>query len=101
MPAHLEWTEKETKGLQKRILSLEEGQIAELIGRVGLIYTEEPVTTIAKNMKKNDSVSDIIYEADSKENLLKWLEYFEKEKKWWDKNRAASKKIYAKLKKKK
>jgi hypothetical protein len=51
-------------------------------------------------MKKNDSVSDIIYEADSKENLLKWLEYFEKEKRWWDKNRAASKKIYAKLKKK-
>jgi hypothetical protein len=52
-------------------------------------------------MKKNDSVSDIIYEADSKENLLKWLEYFEKEKRWWDKNRATSKKIYAELKKKK
>jgi hypothetical protein len=101
MPAHLEWTEKEAKELQKRILSLEERQIAELIGRVGLIYTEKPVTTIAKNMKKNDSVSDIIYEADSKENLLKWLEYFEKEKRWWDKNRATSKKIYAELKKKK
>ena len=101
MPAHLEWTEKEAKELQKRILSLEERQIAELIGRVGLIYTEKPVTTIAKNMKKNDSVSDIIYEADSKENLLKWLEYFEKEKRWWDKNRATYKKIYAELKKKK
>jgi len=100
MPAHLEWTEKEAKELQKRSLSLEEGQIAELIGRVGLIY-EEPVLKVAKAMKKIGGFADIIFEADSKENLLKWIEFFEKEKKWWDKNRAASKKIYAELKKKK
>jgi len=74
----LKWSRKEQDAIEDRILKLSDYQIMELFGRVGLVYPENPLSEIIKSMRKDSSnLNTLLTEADSKENLLFWLEHFE------------------------
>lgn len=74
----------EKKLLIQRILDLPDKMIMELFGRVGIHYPMDPIQEILAEVRyeEEDSINldVLIREADSRENLLKWLSYFEKPK---------------------
>jgi len=81
----LDWSEREQLELESRILKLRDDQIAALLYIVGLNFSrndiEEVVVDIRKNEHKSGHLPILIFEANSKENLLWWLDYFEKQNK--------------------
>lgn len=80
----LQWGKKEELNLESRILALRDDQIAALLNLVGLKFNrdniEHVVSEIRENGHKSGHLPILISEADSKENLLWWVDYFEKYK---------------------
>ena len=80
-PADLDWTLKEEGKLVSRIFNLRYDQVAALAWLVGVGFEKGDLERIFYNIKEDNDWSNvlpIVYEADSKENLLWWLEFFEK-----------------------
>jgi len=77
----LQWTPKERRQLEKRILSLRNDQIAALLNLVGLGFSKKDIDHIVSDIRNFGSKSGhlpiLTDEADSKENLLWWVNYFE------------------------
>lgn len=76
-----EWENEEEKyEVGQRILKLNDSQIAELFEKVGISW-DAPMEGVIKEIRsrKKESVHlDILLtEADSKNNLIKWLSLFE------------------------
>ena len=78
----LEWTQDEEDTISDQILSLREDQIAALLNLSGLEFSlddiEEVVRDIVDNKKGSGHLEILIYEAQSKEVLLWWINYFAK-----------------------
>jgi len=78
----LEWTTEEEKDLMRRILNLRDDQIASLLNLVGLNFSLSDIENVVKDIRENSERSAhlpiLIHEANSKENLLWWLDYFER-----------------------
>ncbi len=78
----LEWSYKEYKNLTSRILRLRKDQVAALLNLVGLDFSKRDINDVAEDILKNSRQSGhldiLIYEANSKEDLLWWIDYFEK-----------------------
>ena len=80
-PADLKWTQKEEENLVSRIFNLRYDQVAALSWLVGVRFERGDLERIFYNIKEDNdwiNIMPIIYEADSKENLLWWLDFFEK-----------------------
>lgn len=79
----LQWSAKEEKELQSRILALRDDQIAVLPHLVNIYFSKDDIENVVAEIRKNNRQSGhlpiIISEADSKESLLWWLDYFEKQ----------------------
>jgi hypothetical protein len=81
----LQWEKREEKELARRILGLREDQIAALLNLAGLNFAlsdiEDVVRDIVRNKVRSGHLPILIYEARSKELLLWWIGYFEKQNK--------------------
>ncbi|KKQ91565.1 MAG: hypothetical protein UT16_C0012G0011 [Candidatus Azambacteria bacterium GW2011_GWA2_39_10] len=79
--SEIEWDKKEQEEIETRILNLRDDQIAALMNLAGLNFKPSDIPNVVSEIKKNGKNSGhleiIISEADSKENLLWWLGYFE------------------------
>jgi len=79
-PWGLEWTNKERKELEKKILNLRSDQLAGLLFAVEIRFKKEDIEYVVEEIKKDKRESIhldvLIEEADSKENLLWWVDYF-------------------------
>ncbi len=80
----LDWTKEEFKELEKRVLNLKSHQIGSLASLL-VGFKKEDIENVVSDIKENGSnsghLSILIYEAPSKEDLLWWLDYFEKHNK--------------------
>ncbi len=82
----LTWDSKERKEIEDRILKLTDNQIEELFEKVGISWIasleemEEIVSEIRKQKHDSINLDTLMSETDSRENLLKWIEYYEKQK---------------------
>ena len=76
----LQWTDKESKEIETRILRLRNDQIAALLYLVDIKFAKRDLEDVVLEIKKNKHDSShlgiLIAEADSKENLLWWVKYF-------------------------
>lgn len=75
----LDWTDEERKELEERILNLKDDQLGALAClMVG--FSEEDVEDVVKDIKENKQGSGhlciLTDEAESKEKLLWWVDYF-------------------------
>jgi len=80
----LVWGKKEQEGLELRILDLRDDQIgalAALLVGFGKEDIEDVVKDIRQNGRESGHLPILIFEPKSKEDLLWWLDYFEKENK--------------------
>lgn len=81
----LKWEDSEIKEIRERILNLRPDQIGALPFLVGVKFNfnelDEVVSEIKSNGQNSVNIDAIIYEAESKEKLLWWLNYFERENK--------------------
>ena len=81
----LHWSEKELEDLSNRILRLREDQIAALLNLSGLnILTsdiESVVAEIIENGRQSGHLPILLNETHSKDTLLWWLGYLEKNNK--------------------
>jgi hypothetical protein len=77
----LSWTDEEKTKLESRILNLRKDQIAALLNLVGLDFSKDDIKEVVKDIIENKQnsghLSILTDEADSKENLLWWIDYFE------------------------
>jgi hypothetical protein len=84
MKYELYWTKKEKNELCTRILNLRKDQIAALLNLTGLNFNlndiEKVVEEILKNKEKSGHLDILLSEAKSKEILLWWINFFEKNK---------------------
>lgn len=78
----LQWSEKEKVELEKRILNLRKDQLGALLNLVGLNFSLSDIEEIVEDIKKNEQssghLSILVSEANSKNDLLWWICYFEK-----------------------
>lgn len=78
----LRWSEDERKNIELRIFSLRDDQIASLFYIVGISFSTDDIEDVIKEIRDNKReaihLSTLLSEADSKENLLWWISYFEK-----------------------
>jgi len=77
----LEWTDEERRGLEEKILSLRDDQLAALAClMVG--FSKEDVEDVVRDIKEKKQGSGhlciLTDEAKSKEELLWWIDYFTK-----------------------
>mgnify|MGYP001767797696 CR=1 FL=1 len=76
----LDWSEKEFHILEKRVLNLRDDQIGLLALLVAGFYKDD-LRNIVKDIRSDGTesihLSIIICEAESKDELLWWLDYFE------------------------
>lgn len=81
----LNWSEKEQANLESRILKLRDDQIAALLNLVKINFNlkdiESVVDEISKNGRESGHLPILIFEANSKKDLLWWISYFEKKNK--------------------
>lgn len=80
----LDWNQAERNELYKRILELEDDQIKELFEKAGIIFGVLDSIIMKEVLREiRDRQTDSLYldilltEAQSRENLLKWVTYFE------------------------
>ncbi len=82
MSKELNWTEKEIKDIGLRVVNLRQDQIAALIIVCGVEFNRDDIENVVMDIKTNKEKSGhleiVIYEAESKEKFLWWLEFFEK-----------------------
>ncbi len=78
----LDWTDKEYLNIAKRVLKLKKYQVVAFMSLVRVEFDENNREDVAEEIKSNKLESTylpiVVYEADSRENLLWWLEFFEK-----------------------
>jgi len=78
----LDWSDEEAAEAGERILKLKDDQIVALCSLVGVIFKpehrEEVLMDIREGGWHSGHLPIVVYEADSKENLIWWLEFFEK-----------------------
>lgn len=81
MPKELTWSDQTREEIESRIINLRADQIGALLNLVGLQFHHEDIKEIAEEIKQEQLRSGhlitLITEADSKKNLLWWVEYFE------------------------
>lgn len=81
----LKWGDKERKNIENRILSLRDDQIASLQQIVGVCFYKKGIDDVLQEIRKNKNtsihLSIIVEEARNKEDLIWWVEYFEKHNK--------------------
>lgn len=79
--SELKWNRKDEINIKKRILNLKADQITSLPFLVKIIFDKDnlksTVNEILKNKIHSVNLETIICEADSKENLIWWVNYFE------------------------
>ena len=77
----LQWSDEERTELESRILNLRKDQIAALFCCVGIKFSkddiEDVVNDIMDNKQKSGHLGILTDEANSKEDLLWWISYFE------------------------
>jgi hypothetical protein len=80
--SELQWTKKEKTILESRILPLRDDQLAALLEITGLGFKKEEIDDVVHDIKidglQSGYLEILLSEADSKENLLWWLTYFER-----------------------
>ncbi len=78
----LPWRREERRSFESRVLNLRDDQIAALFPAVGVMFSprdiEEVVSEIRSNGHDAIHLATLLAEADSKKNLLWWVDYFEK-----------------------
>ena len=78
----LKWDEKEREKIEERILNLRYDQVAALPQIVGPAFSREDIGGVVEEIREHghDSInlSALMTEAESKESLLWWVEFFEK-----------------------
>ncbi|GEM_PF-6473535 len=78
----ISWEEKEGNEVEKRIINLRLDQLTALTFLVGVNFSKADIEKVVSEIKENGhnsvNLGAILHEADSKENLLWWLELFEK-----------------------
>lgn len=78
----LKWNEKEKSEIISRISALKDDQIGALLGLVGPKFHNEDIEDIVKEFRtkgaQSGNLDTFLTEASSKEDLLWWLNYFEK-----------------------
>ena len=77
----LRWEEKERAEIVSRMLALRDDQIVALVGLVGPKFAKKDIEPIVKEFRAEGDSGDIetfLTEATSKEDLLWWLNYFER-----------------------
>lgn len=78
----LDFSDEEAITLGNRILKLRDDQVVALASLVKVIFRPENRDEVLADIRSGgwDSghLSIIVYEADSKENLVWWIEFFEK-----------------------
>jgi len=77
----LQWTNEERIKLESRIPKLREDQIAALFYCVGIEFSKDDIKNVVNdiidNKQRSGHLGILTDEADSKENLLWWVRYFE------------------------
>lgn len=79
----IKWNKKELEDIESRILQLSDKQIVNLFKNVGISY-KTPMTKIVAEMRESKwsiPMDVLTSEARSKEELLKWINTFEKQNK--------------------
>lgn len=79
----IKWNKQELEDVESRILSLSDEQIIDLFKNVGISY-KTPMTKIVGEMRESKAslpMDVLTSEARSKEELLKWIDFFEKQNK--------------------
>ncbi len=78
----LSWSSNEYSELARRVVTLREDQIAGLLLAVGIRFRNEDIPEVVQDIKTEGGNAIhfrvLADEADSKDNLLWWLNYFEK-----------------------
>ena len=78
----LQWDEEERLAVESRILDLRPDQIGALLELTQLGFSKERIENVVAEILEQGREGIHIYvlmdEADSKENLLWWLDYFER-----------------------
>jgi hypothetical protein len=78
------WKEKEKNKVEEKIINLKPDQLAALPFLIGINFSKKNIEKVVSEIKKNGhnsiNLDVILYEADSKRNLLWWLDFFEKYK---------------------
>lgn len=78
----LDFSDEEATGLGNRILKLRDDQIVALASLVKVIFCPEDREDVLRDIRAggwhSGHLSVIVYEADNKENLAWWIEFFEK-----------------------
>lgn len=78
------WQENEVDSLKNRILNLRPDQVAALLNLSGLNFATKDIENVLKEIFENKNQSGhleiLIYEAESKEDLLFCINFFEKHK---------------------
>ena len=78
----LDWTDEEFASIVKKVLKLRNDQLVAFMSLVGVEFDENNREDVVEEINSNNLESAylpiIVYEADSKENLLWWLDFFEK-----------------------
>ncbi|BCX15971.1 MAG: hypothetical protein KatS3mg098_204 [Candidatus Parcubacteria bacterium] len=81
----LEWKESEARRIRERIINLRRDQIGALSYLIGVEFPRDELDQIVLEIKENGqnsvNIDAIVYEAESKEKLLWWLDYFERRNK--------------------
>lgn len=77
----LQWSSEEKEQLERRIVALREDQIGALIELVGLGFRKEDLAHIVEDIRadglRSGHLEIVLAEALSKEELLRWVAYFE------------------------
>lgn len=86
-PFHeIQWTEQEKSDLERRIRGLRDDQLGALIEIAGLGFRKQDLEDVVHDIKTDGLQSGhleiVLAEADSRDDLLWWLEYFERYREW-------------------
>jgi hypothetical protein len=78
----IDWDEEERKEVGERILSLTNEQLAVFPYLVGVRFNKEDINHVVSDIRKDGyqsvNLSPILDEANSKEDIFWWLDYFGK-----------------------
>lgn len=81
-PNDLKWDEKEARDLEKRIINLHDDQIVALFFLVGIAFFKKDIPDVLQEIRKIGEgaigLGILLDEADSKENLFWWVDFFTK-----------------------
>lgn len=77
----LKWDDRERVKLETRILKLDDDQLVALFGLVGIYFAKKYIKNVLVEIRecKRESIhlDTLLSEANSKKNLIRWLDFFE------------------------